>query len=68
MKTSQKILISGFSHCGTSILKSIIGHIEDVEEIINESDDIGKSSNKKYILCKCPQARPEFFTKNMKII
>ena len=27
----SKILIFGFPHCGTSILKSIIGHIDDVD-------------------------------------
>ena len=25
----QKIIITGFPHCGTTILKSIIGHIDD---------------------------------------
>ena len=33
----KKILIFGFPHSGTTILKSIIGHIDNVEEIINES-------------------------------
>ena len=32
MTTPKKILICGYSHCGTTILKSIIGHIEEVEE------------------------------------
>ena len=58
-----KILICGHAHCGTSILKSIIGHIEDVEEIVNECSYINKSTDKKYILCKKPNARPEFFDK-----
>ena len=46
MNTSQKILICGFPHCGTSILKSIIGHIEDVEEIYDEISVITKNSDK----------------------
>ena len=61
MKTPRKILICGYSHCGTTILKSIIGHIEEVEEIINECDYINKSTNKKYIMCKSPQAESKFF-------
>ena len=35
-----KILICGFPHCGTTILKCIIGHINDVEEIIDETRKI----------------------------
>ena len=61
MTTPKKILICGYSHCGTTILKSIIGHIEEVEEIIDECDNINQSTNKKYILCKCPQAQSKFF-------
>ena len=61
MNIPQKILICGFPHCGTSILKSIIGHIEDVEEIYNETNVITKNSEKKFILCKCPLARDKFF-------
>ena len=64
MTTSQKILICGFPHCGTSILKSIMGHIEEIEEIINECTVINKISNKKFILCKHPFTSAKFFTKN----
>lgn len=64
MNESQKILICGFPHCGTSILKSIIGHIEDVEEIYNETEVITKKSEKKFILCKWPFTRDKFFDKN----
>lgn len=56
-----KIIIFGFPHCGTSILKSIIGHIEDVEEIINETSFIRQKTNKKYILCKYPFMKDKFF-------
>ena len=66
MNTSQKILICGFPHCGTSILKSIIGHIEDVEEIYNETKVITKNSDKKFILCKWPFAQDNFFDKEYK--
>lgn len=61
---SQKIIIFGFPHCGTTILKSIIGHIEDVEEIEQESLKIEKKSNKKFILCKWPFTKDIFFKKN----
>ena len=27
------MIILGFPHCGTSILKSIFGHIDDVEKL-----------------------------------
>lgn len=58
-----KILICGYSHCGTTILRSIIGHIKDVEEILEENDKINKTTNKPYILCKTPQTKPEYFGK-----
>jgi hypothetical protein len=63
---SQKILICGYSHCGTSILKSIIGHIKDVEEIQNECSIINKSTNKPFILCKYPQTQSNFFGEEYK--
>lgn len=57
----EKILICGFPHCGTSILKSIIGHIPEIYEIINEVYDFDwflnnqiNEKNKKFILGKCP--------------
>ena len=64
MTTSQKILICGFPHCGTSILKSIMGHIEEIEEIYNEINVINKISNKKFILCKYPFTYDNFFSEN----
>ena len=66
MNISQKILICGFPHCGTSILKSIIGHIEDVDEIYNETNVINKNSNKKFILGKCPDTKDSFFGEKYK--
>ena len=66
MTTSQKILICGFPHSGTSILKSIIGHIEEVEEICNEINVINQISNKKFILCKFPFTSDAFFGEEYK--
>ena len=66
MNKSQKILICGFPHCGTSILKSIIGHIEDVEEIYNEIRVITKHSDKKFILGKCAFTYDDFFGEKYK--
>ena len=40
----NKILICGFPHSGTTILKCIIGHIKDVEEIIDETYNINKTT------------------------
>ena len=59
----QKILICGFPHCGTSILKSIIGHCDDVEEIYNETHKICKDTKKQFILAKCPFTLDSFFNK-----
>jgi hypothetical protein len=63
----QKIIVIGFPHCGTSILKSIIGHIDDVEEVVDETTIIKKKSkkskkSKKYIVCKYPFVLDRFFT------
>ena len=59
--SKKKILICGFPHCGTTILKCILGHIPEVFEIIEEvynfdnflSFDI-EDENKNYIVGKCP--------------
>ena len=66
MTTSQKILINGFPHCGTSILKSILGHVEDVDEIYHESICIDKTSNSRFVLCKSPYTYSSFFSENYK--
>ena len=57
----RKIIIIGFPHCGTSILKSLIGHIDTVEEIVSETDKIEKESEKEFVLCKWPSADIKFF-------
>ena len=72
MQKLQKIIVFGFPHCGTTILRSIIGHIEEVYEIIDETPNIDDDfinkidpkllENKKYILCKFPYTSTEFFT------
>jgi len=62
----QKILICGFPHCGTSILKSIIGHVEDVSEIKQETSVIKRSSVKQFILCKNPFICDKYFSKKYK--
>jgi len=72
MQEIKKIIIFGFPHCGTTILRSIIGHIEDVYEIVNEIPSIDDEfiskidpkllENKKYILCKFPYTSNEFFS------
>ena len=57
----KKILITGYSHSGTTILKSIIGHIDNVHEIIDETDIVtqnhltdAKNNNKDVVLIKRP--------------
>lgn len=51
----NKIIVCGFPHCGTSILKSVIGHCEEVCEIIKEKKHIEQPSvSHKYTLCKDP--------------
>lgn len=59
----KKILIFGFAHSGTTILKSIIGHIDDVQEIYPEQKIIKPEqlkTDKEYIVCKWPQVLPIF--------
>ena len=66
----KKIIIFGFPHCGTTILRAIIGHIPEVYEIIgetskiniNESEIIKNNPEKKYILCKIPHIDKYFYT------
>lgn len=58
----KKIIIFGFPHCGTSILKSVIAHIPGVYEIVDEfqrvPDNISIPDGTKYILCKYPYDIP----------
>lgn len=56
-----RIIVFGFPHCGTSIMKSIISHIDDVEEYVRETAHIPppKGSN-KFAVCKYPFAQDSF--------
>lgn len=62
----KKIIIFGFSHCGTTILKSIIGHIDEVYEVIDETYKFDNfkivPASKKYVLHKYPQYDKRFLT------
>lgn len=69
----QKILIFGFPHSGTTILKSILGHIPDIYEIIDETDGIKITDNinqkyakYNYILAKFPFTKEKFITDEYK--
>ena len=53
----KKIIIFGFPHTGTTILRSIIGHIENVYEIVDEVSKIDDNIdyiNYNFVLCKWP--------------
>jgi hypothetical protein len=68
MTNPQKIIVFGYSHCGTTILKSIIGHIDDVEEIINECRTINTSTTKNIYYVNLLKQRVNFLAKDIKII
>jgi hypothetical protein len=55
---NKKIIIFSFPHCGTTILRSIIGHIDNVYEIVDEVsyiDDYNEDYiNHNFVLCKWP--------------
>lgn len=54
----KKIIIFGFPHTGTTILRSIIGHIDNVYEIVDEIPNIDDNNvdyiNYNFVLCKWP--------------
>jgi hypothetical protein len=59
----KKIIVFGFAHSGTSIIKSIISHSKDVKEVINEHWEIDTPSLfHKYTICKHPFVEDVFFT------
>lgn len=60
---TQKIIICGFPHSGTTILKSIMGHVDEIDEIYEETQIINKKTDKKFILCKSPFTYEKFFKK-----
>jgi hypothetical protein len=64
---SIPIIICGFPHSGTTILQSIIGHIDEVDIIFKETDYINPTilnNNKhKFVLAKTPYLKDKIFTK-----
>ena len=53
----KKIIIFGFPHSGTTILRNIIGHIENVYDIVDEValiDEHIDYTNYEFVLCKYP--------------
>ncbi len=55
----KKIIITGYPHTGTTILKSKLGECKNLHEVINECDHIhprliNDSGDKEYILVKSP--------------
>ena len=65
----KKIVILGNPHSGTTILKSILGHIDEIYEIYKETPDVtlqmmeeAEKKNKKYILIKTPRLNPKNIT------
>lgn len=50
----KKILIYGFPHTGTTILRSILAHVKDIHEIVDECLYINTNfkTNNKYVLAK----------------
>ena len=53
-----KIIIFGFPHSGTTILRNIISHIENVydivDEVLNIDDTNSDYTNYNFVLCKYP--------------
>jgi hypothetical protein len=54
----KKVIIFGFPHCGTTILRSIICHIGNVYEIVDETPKIDDNNidyiNYDFVVCKWP--------------
>jgi hypothetical protein len=60
----KKLMVTGFPHCGTTILKSVIGHCDNVKELVHETAIIREedmNSDHEFILCKWPWARENTF-------
>lgn len=63
----RKILVHGFPHSGTTILKSIIGHCTNVHEVIEEEtwvtpEMITTGADKEFVVIKCPYTHDGFMT------
>lgn len=57
---TQKIIIFGFPHTGTTIFRNILGHCDDVDEMLRESNTAFKETNKKFVVCKFPFTWDQF--------
>jgi len=60
---TQKILVHGFPHSGTSILRVILGSPSVVEDQIQESLKFKLKTNKPYGVVKWPYTHKSFFSK-----
>lgn len=58
--TGKKILVSGFPHSGTSILRTIVGHIPDVRDVPMEAFETQLKSDDKFVVYKQPFFLPEY--------
>ena len=61
MPATQKILLFGFPHTGTTIFRNIMGHIDDVDEMLAESRTAFKPTNKPFVVVKYPFTWDQFF-------
>lgn len=48
----KKIIINGFPHSGTTILRKIIGSYSEVYDVIEECHDFNLKTAKKFAVCK----------------
>jgi hypothetical protein len=64
----NKIIIFGFPHCGTTIIRSIIGHIKNVYEYIYETNSVTDEMLEKgdIVVIKDPFMRDYYFTDKYK--
>jgi hypothetical protein len=66
----KKILIFGFPHSGTTILRTILGHIPKIYTVLEETPSVDhlldqiNSKEYEYVLFKNPVMRREYFQKN----
>ena len=60
----NKILITGFPHCGTTITRNILGHIENIHEIIEETPFINENMlyKNKITLIKHPWIKINYYS------
>jgi hypothetical protein len=63
---TQKILLFGFPHTGTTIFRNIMGHCEDVEEMICECRYAFQETTKPFVVVKYPFTWDQFFDDDYK--